>query len=158
MSSIQNVQDQETAEAPAEQIAVDGSVGSDNDTSGLLNQETASKDESDTPHHARSNSVKKPTSFRPVSVTKNFLAKAGTPTALSAKTNGDNGATCLSFYQRYELTDSSHKCSSCWKHHATSSQTSACRQDSKREQGLTAQILTFRSTWRFWPRPDAGVE
>ena len=36
----------------------------------------------DNQHHARSNSVKKPTTFKAVSVTKNFLAKSvtGTPT------------------------------------------------------------------------------
>ena len=94
MSSIDHVHEQETAEAPAEQIAIDGSAGSDTDTGGPLKQDTISKDESDVPHHARSNSVKKPTTFKAVSVTKNFLAKAGTPTAPTAKTNGDNGNTC----------------------------------------------------------------
>ena len=90
MSSIDHVHEQETAETPAEQIAIDGSAGSDTDTGGPLKQDPISKDESDVPHHARSNSVKKPTTFKAVSVTKNFLAKAGTPTA-PAKTNGDNG-------------------------------------------------------------------
>jgi len=93
MSSIDHVQGQETAEGLAEQIAIDGSAGSDTDTRGPLKSDTASKDESDAPHHARSNSVKKPTTFKAVSVTKNFLAKAGTPTAPAAKTNGDNGAS-----------------------------------------------------------------
>ena len=95
MSSIDHVPEQETADAPAEQIAFDGSVGSDTDTGGPLQSESTSKDESDTKHHARSNSVKKPATFKAVSVTKNFLAKAGTPTASAAKTNGDNGNNIL---------------------------------------------------------------
>lgn len=93
MSSIDHVHEQETAEGPAEQIAIDGSAGSDTDTGGPLRSEIASKDGSDVSHHARSNSIKKPTTFKAVSVTKNFLAKAGTPTATAAKTNGDIGTT-----------------------------------------------------------------
>ena len=89
MSSIDHGHEQETAEGPAEHIAVDGSAGSDTDTGGPLKSDTANKDGIDLPHHARSNSVKKPTTFKAVSVTKNFLAKAGTPTAPSAKVNGD---------------------------------------------------------------------
>ncbi len=96
MSSIDHVPEQETADAPAEQIAVDGSVGSDTDTGGLPPSEATSKDDSDTKHHPRSNSVKKPATFKAVSVTKNFLAKAGTPTASAAKTNGDNGNSAFS--------------------------------------------------------------
>lgn len=96
MSSIDHVPEQETADTPAEQIAVDGSVSSDTDTGGPPHSEITSKDESDTKHHARSNSVKKPATFKAVSVTKNFLAKAGTPTASAAKTNGDNGNLLLS--------------------------------------------------------------
>ncbi|KAL6719149.1 hypothetical protein ACLMJK_003386 [Lecanora helva] len=90
MSSIDHVHEQETAEAPAEHIAVDGSAGSDTDTGGHLKSDIASKEETEAPHHARSNSVKKPTTFKAVSVTKNFLAKAGTPPVPAAKTNGDN--------------------------------------------------------------------
>ncbi len=93
MSSTYLNHEPESADALAEQIADDGSAGSDTDTGGPLKADAASKDESDTPHHARSNSVKKPTTFKAVSVTKNFLAKAGTPTAPAAKTNGDNGET-----------------------------------------------------------------
>ena len=95
MSSIDHVPEQETADAPAEQIAIDGSIGSDTDTGGPLQSEDASKDESDTKHHARSNSVKKPATFKAVSVTKNFLAKAGTPTASAVKINGENGNAIL---------------------------------------------------------------
>lgn len=95
MSSIDHVHEQETAGGLADQIAIDGSAGSDTDTGEPVKSDTASKDESDAPHHARSNSVKKPTTFKAVSVTKNFLAKAGTPTAPAAKTNGENGASHL---------------------------------------------------------------
>ena len=96
MSSIDHVHEQETAEGPAEQIAVDGSAGSDTDTGGPLKSEVKSTEESDYSHHARSNSVKKPTTFKAVSVTKNFLAKAGTPATPAAKSNGDNGTSHLS--------------------------------------------------------------
>ena len=101
MSSIDHVHEQETSDAPAEQIAVDGSFGSDTDTGGPLKSEAASKDESDTQHHARSNSVKKPITFKAVSVTKSFLAKAGTPTTPAAKTNGDTGK--ITFHEACNL-------------------------------------------------------
>lgn len=100
MSSIDHEPEQETADAPAEQIAVDGSVSSDTDTGGPPQSEITSKDGSDTQHHARSNSVKKPATFKAVSVTKNFLAKAGTPTTSAAKTNGENGILVFSQYRR----------------------------------------------------------
>ncbi|KAI4277593.1 MAG: hypothetical protein LQ337_001666 [Flavoplaca oasis] len=93
MSSIENDHERETAEVSAEQAVIDGSVGSDTDTSKPLTSDTAGKDPSDILHHARSNSVnvKKPATFKAVSVTKNFLAKAGT-TAPAGKTSGDNTA------------------------------------------------------------------
>ena len=89
MSSIDHDHESEPADAPAEQIAVDGKIGSDTDTDDLLKSEITTKDGHDGPHHARSNSVKKPTTFKAVSVTKNFLAKAGVPSAAGAKTNGE---------------------------------------------------------------------
>ena len=89
MSSIDHDHESESPDAPAEQIAVDGKAGSDTDADEPLKSETVSKDGPDAPHHARSNSVKKPTTFKAVSVTKNFLAKAGTPSAAAAKTNGE---------------------------------------------------------------------
>lgn len=92
MSSVDHGHESETADAPAEQIAVDGSVASDTDTAARPRSDSLAKDESDFQHHARSNSVKKPTMFKAVSVTKNFLAKAGTPAAPAPKTNGENGA------------------------------------------------------------------
>ena len=122
MSSIDNVHLQETAEESAE-VVVDGSAGSDTDTGGLLKPVTASKDNPEVPHHARSNSVKKPTSFKPLSVTKNFLAKAGTPTAAAAKTNGDSGKARAPdlVSSRNRLTMSSCDSSIGWRHCATGS-------------------------------------
>jgi len=92
MSSIENDHQRETAEASAEHPVVDGSIEEDTESTKPFDPEDAGKDASETPHHARSNSVKKPTSFKAVSVTKNFLAKAGTTTP-NAKVNGDKGAS-----------------------------------------------------------------
>lgn len=90
MSSIDHGHERETAELPAEQTGVDADAGSDTDTCRTLTSDTAIQDVSDGQHHARSNSVKKPITFKAVSVTKNFLAKAGTPTP-PHKGNGDKG-------------------------------------------------------------------
>ena len=97
MSSTLYNHEPETADTLAEPIALDGSAGSDTDTGAPSKADATFKDESDIPHHARSNSVKKPTTFKAVSVTKNFLAKAGTPTAPAAKTNGDNGEITFNY-------------------------------------------------------------
>lgn len=91
MSSVDHGNEIETAAIPADQITADGSVGSDTDTGGPLKSDSINKDGPDIQHHARSNSVKKPTTFKAVSVTKNFLAKASTPAAPNTKINGDNG-------------------------------------------------------------------
>lgn len=88
MSSIDHGHERETAELPAEQTGVEGDAGSDTDTGRTVTSDTAIQDVSDGKHHARSNSVKKPTIFKAVSVTKNFLAKAGSPTP-PHKGNGD---------------------------------------------------------------------
>ncbi|KAI4206726.1 MAG: hypothetical protein LQ346_000915 [Caloplaca aetnensis] len=95
MSSIENDHERETAEVSADQTAiVDGSVGSDTETSRTFISDAAGKDPTEgTPHHARSNSIaKKPSTFKAVSVTKNFLAKAGTPAAPAVKGNADDAA------------------------------------------------------------------
>ena len=89
MSTIEDVHERESAEAPAEHTGVDGSVGSDTETGKLIASDALLKESSETKHHARSNSVKKPTTFKAVSVTKNFLAKANP--APAAKSNGDKG-------------------------------------------------------------------
>ena len=91
MSSIDHDHESESADAPAEQIAVDGKAGSDTDLDETLKSDAQLKDSQDTPHHARSNSVKKPTTFKAVSVTKNFLAKTGIPSSPATRINGDTG-------------------------------------------------------------------
>ena len=90
MSTIEDGHERESAEAPAEHTGLDSSVGSDTDTGRINTPDALAKDESEIKHHARSNSVKKPTTFKAVSVTKNFLAKAN-PT-LPVKGNGDKGS------------------------------------------------------------------
>ncbi len=91
MSTIEDGHERESAEAPAEHTGVDGSVGSDTETGKTTAPDASVKDVSEIKHHARSNSVKKPTTFKAVSVTKNFLAKANP--APAAKGNGDKGGT-----------------------------------------------------------------
>jgi len=105
MSSVDHGHESEQADAPAEQITLDGSVGSDTDIGGHLRSDSVTKDGSDSQHHARSNSVKKPTTFKAVSVTKNFLAKAGTPTTPAAKVNGENGECCVSILTGCQRAD-----------------------------------------------------
>ena len=97
MSSIEHDHEREPAEVSADQVVIDGSVGSDTESSKALTSDTVNKDPSDQPHHARSNSVKKPATFKAVSVTKNFLAKAGSTTAPAVKGPGDGGMSPDSF-------------------------------------------------------------
>ena len=91
MSSIDNEFERANAEAPAEHTLADGSIGSDTETAKSLIIDDASRDTHESSHHVRSNSIKKPTSFKAVSVTKNFLAKAGTASTPNVKVNGDKG-------------------------------------------------------------------
>lgn len=51
----------------------------------------AVKDSTDIQHHSRSDSIKKPATFKAVSVTRNFLAKAGTTPTPALKTGTENG-------------------------------------------------------------------
>lgn len=104
MSSIEHDHERETAEASADQTAIaDGSVGSDTETSKIFITDPAIKDPSEGPYHARSNSIaKKPSTFKAVSVTKNFLAKAGTTAAPAVKGTGDNGRLHLNSYVMHD--------------------------------------------------------
>lgn len=75
----------ESGDIPADEgdthsVALDASGGSDTDTSKDLKDPATG--------HARSNSVKKPTSFKSVSVTKNFLAKTVTTPAAKLSDKG----------------------------------------------------------------------
>lgn len=86
-----------TEEGTAQSAGLEGSVGSDTDTSKAEPADPNGKDNVDGKHHARSGSVKKPTVFKAVSVTKNFLAKAGTGSTSASKAGGDKGkwAICV---------------------------------------------------------------
>ncbi|KAL8745564.1 MAG: hypothetical protein Q9190_002302 [Brigantiaea leucoxantha] len=90
MSSIENDHERETAEPSAEHTGVDGSVGSDTESGRPSNSDSANRDASDGQHHARSNSIRRPPTFKAVSVTKNFLAKAGTTTSPTVKGASEN--------------------------------------------------------------------
>lgn len=94
MSSIDHDHERETAESPAEQTGVEVDAGSDTDTGKVSNSDPTTQDVSDGKYHARSNSIKKPISFKAVSVTKSFLAKAGTPVPVN-KSNGEKGISVL---------------------------------------------------------------
>ena len=74
-------------ETVAQAHAVDASGGSDTDTSKA--DSTEQRDQA-TSGHVRSNSVKKPLSFKTVSVTKNFLAKSAV-VGQASKSTGDKG-------------------------------------------------------------------
>ncbi|MCJ1318916.1 hypothetical protein MMC15_004248 [Xylographa vitiligo] len=68
---------------------VDGSGGSDTDTTRFDVIDALSKDFEDGQEQIRPNALKKSATFKPVSVTKSFLAKAGTVTNPTAKLGGD---------------------------------------------------------------------
>ena len=89
---------------------VDGSGGSDTDTSRVDISDTASKDLEDSQEHARSNISKKSAIFKPVSVTKSFLAKAGTTSTPTTKLGGEKGTLFTSTKESFlsvELTKNS---------------------------------------------------
>ena len=67
------------------------SGGSDTDTSRQDTTRAADKDAHDSSRHVRSNSLKKPASFKAVSVTKNFLAKAVAGSVPPLKLGGEKG-------------------------------------------------------------------
>ncbi len=69
----------------------DTSGGSDTDTSKADKSESGDRNLSRDQGHVRSDSLKKPASFKAVSVTKNFLAKAAAGTTPASKGIGDKG-------------------------------------------------------------------
>ncbi|KAI9893183.1 MAG: hypothetical protein M1814_000731 [Vezdaea aestivalis] len=75
-----------------EQNAFDGSAGSDSDTA----KHRGADQKTDDKGHARTNSLKKPSAFRPVSVTKSFLAKSMMVNPASNKTTGEKGTVSAS--------------------------------------------------------------
>ncbi|KAK1063348.1 hypothetical protein LTR12_007405 [Friedmanniomyces endolithicus] len=60
-------------------VAEDGGPSVTSDTEGSKADADGSEQKKDGAHHARTNSVKKPTTFSKVSATKNFLAKSSSP-------------------------------------------------------------------------------
>ena len=68
-------------DASTREGSVDISLNSDTEGS----RGDASEQKKDETHHVRTNSVKKPTTFSKVSVTKNFLAKSATPSPATVK-------------------------------------------------------------------------
>jgi len=82
-------------ERVAQQAAIDASGGSDTDTS----KDGTGQGADEASGHVRSGSVKKPISFKAVSVTKNFLAKSAT-IAPTVKSTGEKGKTPMKCYGR----------------------------------------------------------
>ena len=143
MSSIDHEHEREIAEAPAEHTSVaDGSVVSDTETARNLISYDANKDIPESPHHVRSNSIKKPATFKAVSVTKNFLAKARTPPTPNAKVNGDKGKSDRR--RKKQCPDLfSHVCHRNNDRCSTTS-TTTCRKVCKWPPGLRAQVSRLR--------------
>jgi hypothetical protein len=71
--------------------SADVSGGSDSDTTKPDGENSSSKKSTGEKGHSRSQSVKKPASFKAVSVTKNFLAKATTGVTPISKLTSDKG-------------------------------------------------------------------
>lgn len=83
----ESIQDPEgTEEGSVRSAGVDGSVESDTDTSKIDPADGARKDTAENVELSRTSSMKKPASFKPVSVTKSFLAKASTTSTPTSKT------------------------------------------------------------------------
>lgn len=161
MSSIDHDPERETAETSAEQTEVDVDAGSDIDRSIAPTPDTVNKDAAEGPHHARSNSVKKPISFKAVSVTKNFLAKAGTVTTPAIKGNGDKREFSRALYEGLRADNSSSvNRGKLRKHSFTSTSTSTRRQICKRPPNINTQIdeFVFEERRWGWTRSKSSME
>ena len=85
-------QDTEDAEDNSSQHGVgDGSVGSDTETSKIEVADSTNKELVDNQDAVRANLLRKPATFKAVSVTKSFLAKAGTTSAPNGKAVNEKG-------------------------------------------------------------------
>lgn len=161
MSSFDHDPERETAEASAEQTEVDGDAGSEIDRSIAPTPDTVNKDVPEGPHHARSNSVKKPITFKAVSVTKNFLAKAGSVTTPANKGNGDKrGLSSIASKGLQADNSSPVHCGKFRKYGFPSTSTSTRRQNCERPPSINTQINEFVSEKRrrSWTRSKSGVE
>jgi hypothetical protein len=83
--------------------SADVSGGSDSDTTKPDGEILGGKKFAGEKGHSRSQSVKKPGSFKAVSVTKNFLAKTTTGTTHSSKSTGDKGILEMPFFPLTQL-------------------------------------------------------
>ena len=85
---VQNVSEADKSAGPVE---FDGNVNLLLKDAKTNDAEHVSEDGVNLSHHTRSNSIKKPATFKAVSVTKSFLAKAGTPLPPINKISDDKG-------------------------------------------------------------------
>ena len=76
-------------------VIVDGSIGSDTDTSKVDAAEHSRKGLLEGQEQIRPYTVKKSATFKPVSITKNFLAKAGTTPTPPPQSGSDKGILML---------------------------------------------------------------
>lgn len=83
----------------AKGAGADESIGSDTDTSRVDLSDVTSKDLEDGQEQIRPNALKKSATFKPVSVTKSFLAKAGTASTPTAKSAADKGSLFYSAHR-----------------------------------------------------------
>ena len=87
-----DIQELDAAEdGSVQSIGAEGSAGSDTEAGKIDSADGNIKDLAEIHEQSRPNAVKKSTTFKPVSVTKNFLAKTGTPTNPATKASSDKG-------------------------------------------------------------------
>ena len=90
-NAIEPQESEATDNDSARGTGVEGSIGSDTEFSRVDIADPTGKEIGDGQEQTRTNAVKKSTTFKPVSVTKNFLAKAGTATTPATKASTDKG-------------------------------------------------------------------
>lgn len=92
LKNTSDIQELDAAEdGSVQSVGGEGSVGSDTEAGKIESADGAIKDLSENLEQSRPNAVKKSTTFKPVSVTKNFLAKTGTPINPVSKASNDKG-------------------------------------------------------------------
>lgn len=99
LKNINDIQELDAAEdGSVQSIGAEGSVGSDTEAGKIDPADGTIKDLTEIHEQSRPNALKKSATFKPVSVTKNFLAKTGTPTNPASKASNDKGklSTCRS--------------------------------------------------------------
>lgn len=90
--NINEIQELDAVEdGSVQSIGVEGSIGSDTEAGKADPADGTVKDLAEIHEQSRPNALKKSATFKPVSVTKNFLAKTGTPTTPAIKAGNDKG-------------------------------------------------------------------